>query len=147
MSIINDKENIVFNEKIDYVANNYSNQVGERMLVVLNSFNRNTYIPKRYKNRRLPLVIRRGFKDIDEVEIHLPNNYKIEALPENQNIKNKFGNYTIEIIKKDENTLLYKREFIINDGEFSIEDYSEYRDFYKKVSKFDNSKLVLIKKQ
>ena len=61
-------------------------------------------------------------------------------------IENKFGSYKAELETIDENTLVYKREFIVNDGEFPKEDYEAFRDFYKDVSIQDNSKIALIKK-
>ena len=117
------------------------------MLLTVNTLNRNTYIPDRYRNRKLPLKIKRGFKDIDEVEITLPLDYKVESIPNKKIINNKFGSYKTEVIVKNDNTLLYKREFIVNDGEFPKEDYKLFRDFYKKVSKEDNAKIALIKKE
>ncbi|MGB0981861.1 MAG: DUF3857 domain-containing protein [Winogradskyella sp.] len=145
IDITNNKESVVFKEAINFTANNYANKVGDRMLVVLNSFNRNTFVPKKYRDRQLPLILKRGFKDTDEVEIQLPLNYKIEALPNSKTITNKFGSYTLEITKKDANILVYKRQFVINEGVFNKEEYAAYRDFYKQVAKLDNSKLVLIK--
>jgi hypothetical protein len=147
MTIDNDKNNIIFSETINFQATNYPKIVGNRMLLTLNALNRNTHIPDRYRNRKLPLKIKRGFKDIDEVEITLPQDYKVESLPQKKTIENKFGSYKAEVIIKDENTLIYKREFIINDGEFPKEDYNDFRNFYKEVSKQDNSKVALIKKE
>ncbi len=147
MSIENDKDSIVFNETINFKASNYPKVVANRMLLTVNALNRNTHIPDRYRNRKLPLKIKRGFKDIDEVVIALPKDYKIESLPNKKVIENKFGNYVAEVIAKDENTLLYKREFIVNDGEFPKEDYADFRKFYKEVSKQDNAKVALIKKE
>jgi len=146
ISIINDKESIVFNESIRFKAANYSKLIANRMLLTVNALNRNTLIPDRYRNRKLPLKIKRGFKDIDEVEITLPQNYKVESLPNKKTIENKFGSYKSEVIAKDENTLIYKREFVVNDGKFPKEDYSSFRDFYKEVSKQDTAKIALIKK-
>ncbi|MEP5339221.1 MAG: DUF3857 domain-containing protein [Algibacter sp.] len=146
MDIVNDKDNIEFNEHIDFKALGYSKVIGERMLVNINVLNRNKYVPDRYRNRKLPFKIKRGFKDVDEVEIKLPEGYKTEAVPEGKSIENKYGSYKTEILKKDENTLVYKRCFIIKDGDFSKEDYASYRDFYKEVSKLDNAKMALIKK-
>ena len=147
ISIVNDKESIVFNETVRFKAINYSKIIANRMLLTVNALNRNTHIPDRYRNRKLPLKIKRGFKDIDEVEITLPQNYKVESLPNKKTIENKFGSYKSEVIVKDENTLVYKREFVVNDGEFPKEDYSSFRDFYKEVSKQDTSKIALIKKE
>jgi len=146
-SISNDKETIEFEESIKFTASNYASVVGNRMLLTVNTLNRNTYIPDRYRNRKLPLKIKRGFKDIDEVEITLPLDYKVESIPNKKIINNKFGSYKTEVIVKNDNTLLYKREFIVNDGEFPKEDYKLFRDFYKKVSKEDNAKIALIKKE
>jgi len=144
--IFNDKDNIEFKETIKLAATNYSKIVGDRMLFNVNAVNRNTEIPDRYRERKLPLKIYRGFKDIDDFEINLPADYKIESLPQNVKIENKFGYYSFEIAVKNDNTILYNREFVVNDGEFPKEDYDEFRNFYKEVSKFDNIKIALIKK-
>ncbi|GAA3635357.1 DUF3857 domain-containing protein [Flavivirga jejuensis] len=147
MHITNDKNAIEFVEDVSFQATNYSKILGDRMLLALNVLNRNTEIPDRYRNRKYPLKIRRGFTDIDEVEIKLPSDYKVESKPNNKNIENKFGSYKAEVIVKDENTLIYKREFVVNDGEFPKEDYDAFRNFYKEVNKQDNAKVALIKKE
>lgn len=147
MQITNDKETISYIEDINFMAANYSNKAGDRMLVTLNALNRLIQIPDRYRDRKFPLQIKRGFKDVDEVEITLPLEYKIEALPTNVSIENKFGSYQVEIERKDEHTLLYKRQFVVNDGQFPKEDYGAFREFNIEVSKQDNAKVVLIKNQ
>lgn len=146
MHITNDKNTIEFVEDINFQATNYSKILGSRMLLTLNALNRNTDIPDRYRNRKLPLKIKRGFTDIDEVEITLPQDYKVESKPNSKTIENKFGSYKAEVLVKDENTLIYKREFVVKDGEFPKEDYEAFRDFYKQVNKQDNAKVALIKK-
>ncbi len=146
MRINNDKSTIEFIEDISFQATSYTKKAGDRMLLTVNALNRNLEIPDRYKDRKLPLKIKRGFKDVDEVEIKLPSDFKIESALKNILIENKFGSYKVELETIDENTLLYKREFIVNDGEFPKEDYEAFRDFYKDVSIQDNSKIALIKK-
>ncbi|GAA3596954.1 DUF3857 domain-containing protein [Flavivirga amylovorans] len=146
MHIANNKETIEFIEDVSFQATNYSKKLGDRMLLTVNALNRNTEIPDRYRNRKHPLKIRRGFKDVDEVEIKLPQDYKVESKPDNKTIENKFGSYKAEVIVKDDNTLIYKREFVVKDGEFPKEDYDAFRTFYKEVNKQDNSKIALIKK-
>ncbi|MBP0903093.1 DUF3857 domain-containing transglutaminase family protein [Mariniflexile gromovii] len=147
MHLNNDKLAIEFIEDISFFAPNYSKIVGNRMLLTVNALNRNTDVPDRYRDRKLPLKIKRGFKDIDEVEIKLPPDFTLESQPDNVLIENKFGSYKAEIVVKDESTLLYKRELVINDGEYPKEDYETYREFYKEVNKYDNSKIALIKNQ
>ncbi|MFD0835205.1 DUF3857 domain-containing transglutaminase family protein [Mariniflexile aquimaris] len=146
MRINNDKNAIEFIEDINFQATSYTKKAGDRMLLTINALNRSLDIPDKYKDRKLPLKIKRGFKDIDEVEIKLPSDFKVETAPKNVLIENKFGSYKAELETIDENTLVYKREFIVNDGEFPKEDYDAFRDFYKDVSIQDNSKIALINK-
>lgn len=146
MSIENDKNIIELIENINFQATNYTTKVGEHMLVNLNVLNRNTHIPDRYRNRKLPLKINRGFKDVDEVEINLPSDYNIESLPKGQSLETNFGSYITEISAIDNSKIKYKRTFIIKDGKFPKEDYAAFRTFYKEVSKLDNAKVALIKK-
>ena len=147
MDLVNDKDSIQFNETLNFSAINYSKVIGDRMLVNINALNRINNIPDRYKDRKLPLKIYRGFIDTDELEIKLPQGYGVESLPKKESIENKFGSYQSEIVPKNESTLIYKRQFVINDGEFPKEDYEAYREFYKEVVKLDNSKMALIKIQ
>jgi transglutaminase-like putative cysteine protease len=147
IQISNNKDDIAFVEDIDFTASNYSNKTGERMLVTINALNRQTQIPDRYRDRKFPLKIKRGFTDVDEVEIALPIDYKVETLPNNISLESKFGSYRVEIEKKNENTLLYRRRLVMNDGEFPKEDYEAFREFNIEVSKQDNAKLVLTKNQ
>ena len=146
MAIENNKNDIQFIEHVNFNASNYSKIIGNRMLLTINALNRSTHVPDRYRNRNLPLKIKKGFVDVDEVEVILPSDYKVESLPKNNTIENKFGHYKTEIVVMDNHKLLYKREFKINDGEFPKEDYEKFRAFYKTVSKQDNAKIALIKK-
>ncbi len=141
----NDNLNIEFNEEIKFTASNYAVNSGDRMLVRLNAFNVNQNIPKRYRNRKLPLEIQYGFLDIDEVIINLPENYKVESMANNKELTTKFGLYKIEIQTINEQQIKYSRKFLINQGLYTIEDYEKYRKFRKKVNQLDNSKIVLIK--
>ncbi|WP_168796670.1 DUF3857 domain-containing transglutaminase family protein [Cognatitamlana onchidii] len=145
MHLENNKDDIQFVEEVSFQAPNYSKIIGNRMLLNVNAFNRNEHIPDRCRDRKHVLKVKRGFKDLDEVEIKIPTNYLVETLPKNNNIENKFGVYKTELTLKDEHTLIYRREFTIRDGEFPKEDYKAFRDFYKTVSRKDNAKIALIK--
>lgn len=147
ISAQSDNLNTLFNENISFSATNYGIKSGNRMLVRLNAFNVNDNIPKRIRNRKLPLEIQYGFLDVDEVIINLPKEYKIEALSKNMLHESKFGTYKVTIEKINENQLKYTRELIVNQDLYSIEDYESYRKFIKKVNQLDNSKIVLIKNQ
>lgn len=145
IQIENDKDSIQFKEILDFSAQNYCKIAGKRMLFVINALNRNRHVPNRYRNRTLPVKIKRGFVDRDEVEITLPDGYSIESLPKSKSIENKFGTYKTEISIISDNSIKYRREFMVRDGEYPKEDYTAFRNFYKEVSKLDNAKIALIK--
>ncbi|MET2985858.1 DUF3857 domain-containing protein [Aureibaculum conchae] len=141
----NNRDSIIFTENIELGASKYASFSGDRMLFTINAFNRALDVPKRYRNRKLPFEIARGFIDKDEFKISLPADYNIEALPNNIDVKNKFGSYTLSIEKIDEKNLKYTRVFKLNEGLYPAKDYKAYRDFRKKIAKQDKNKIVLIK--
>ncbi len=142
----NDKENIVFTEKVKFKADAYALKTGNRVLFAPNALNKYNSIPDRYRNRKFPLKISRGFYDVDSYEIKLPSDYKIEAIPKEVVLEDKFGTYSFSITQKDDQTLVYKRSIKIKDGQYPKEEYKNYRKFIKKIVKLDNSKVVLVKK-
>ncbi|WMI64033.1 DUF3857 domain-containing transglutaminase family protein [Aestuariibaculum sp. YM273] len=144
MELDNNKTDISFTEHIRFNVPNYTKKAGNIMLLTINALNRNTHVPDKYKERKYPIEVKRGFIDEDEVKITLPENYKVEALPEKVSVENKFGSYQAEFILEDEG-VIYKRRLVMNDGEFPKEDYNDFRDFYINISKYDNSKIALTK--
>lgn len=141
----NDKVNVVFEEKIDFIAGSYASFAGDKMLLNVNVLDRLQYIPKRYKNRKWPLVISRGYHNKDEVTIKLPDGYTLINTPEPNRLESKFGTYYSEIELLPSGDLLYKREVKLFEGQFPKEEYKSYRDFMKSVAKYDQQKIILTK--
>ena len=144
IEIENNKEDIVFKEKVKLTAEKYAAKSGSRLLLQPNVFNRVNNTPTRYKERTLDFEIERGFIDIDEFIIQLDSNLEIEALPENVSLETKFGSYDISLEKISENKILYKRTHKLNNGYYPKEEYDLFRDFKLEVAKYDKSKMVLI---
>lgn len=145
-SFINNKDSIIFTENINLSASDYGTFSGDRMLFVLNAFNKTSYIPKRYRSRKLPLQITRGYLDTDAFEINLPENFTIDALANDVKIENKFGLYNLSLEKISPTKLKYTRTLLIKKGTYPKEDYSAYRNFRKQIVKYDKTKIVLMKK-
>ena len=141
----NDKENIRFTENIQVSAINYAVIAANKLIFPVDAFNQNANTIKRIRNRKNPFQIQRGYLDSDEIEINLPNGFKIEFLPSNYELKGKFGEYKTEIIKKENNKLIYKRSMFLNKGKYSNKEYDEYRLFMEQVSRNDNAKIILTK--
>lgn len=141
-NFVNDKKTVEFIENIDVQANKYTSFIGDKILFKPNVFSQNSFIPTRYRTRSLPVEIARGYLDEDNFVFTLPEGYEVEALPDNIEIKNKFGEYKFEVSSSD-NKIIYNRKLFIKKGEYPNTAYNAYRDFRKEVSKGDNSKIVL----
>ena len=141
----NDKENIRFTEDIQVSAISYASLSANKMIFAIDAFNQNTGNIKRIRNRKNPFQVQRGYLDTDEIEINLPTGFTIEFLPSNYELKGKFGEYKTEIIKKENNKLLYKRSMFVNKGKYSNKEYDEYRLFMEQIARNDNAKIILTK--
>lgn len=145
IEVFNNKEAFKFEEKLAFTATNYGVLNGTQLLIPVNAFNNNSDAPARIRDRKLPFEISMNFLDVDEVKIALPTQLKIEYIPEKVELNTKFGTYSIEVIKIDDHTYLFKRTLKIVSGNFQKEDYEPYRNFRKEIAKHDNSKIILIK--
>lgn len=145
MDLDEDKEQVIFEEKILLEAVKYGSQSGERMLVPVNFFNRLSYIPPRIASRKHPIVLRRGYLDKDICKLKIPEGYGIEALPKDINLDSPFGTYELRIEKTDEYNLKIHRRFLAKSGTFEAGSYQDYVQFRKDISKFDQSKIILKK--
>ncbi|SNR14640.1 DUF3857 domain-containing protein [Tenacibaculum jejuense] len=145
IDINNNKDEIIFKEKLDVSINDYATVNENELLFRVNIFNKNSYIPKRYRKRKLPLKVDRGFKDTDTYTITIPEGYIIHQLPETKTINNKFGEYKVSITKIDDNTLKYNKSILIKEGTYPKEDYKLYRKFRKSIAKLENARIAIYK--
>uniref|UniRef100_UPI0035678271 DUF3857 domain-containing protein n=1 Tax=Lutibacter sp. TaxID=1925666 RepID=UPI0035678271 len=145
IEVFNNKKDFKYEETLEFSASNYSSTIGDQLLIPINAFNKNTDVPKRIRNRKLPFEISSGFIDIDEIEIKLPVLYSVEYIPENIELKSEFGLYTITFTKVVQNTYIYKRTLKIDKCKFPKENYEAYRSFKKDIQKYDNLKIILKK--
>lgn len=143
---LHDKAKMTFVERLEVEAPGYSSNSGTKILLAPNAFNRITYTPPRYRNRKLPFVISRGYMDEDRFHFKLPSEFTLETLPANSEIESEFGHYQVDIsFNKETNSLDYYRRILIKDGSYPKEKYSEYRAFRRNVAKLENIKIVLAK--
>ncbi|TRX42275.1 DUF3857 domain-containing protein [Flavobacterium restrictum] len=145
LAFVNDKEAIRFTENVAISAVNYGTIANNKMMVPVNAFTQYTGSVKRIRNRKTPFEIARGSADSDEIKVVLPAGFSVEFLPANFESKTKFGSYTTEIIKKDDNNLIYKRTLFVKSGLYANKDYDEYRLFMEQVNRNDNAKIILTK--
>jgi hypothetical protein len=141
----NNRDSIIFTENLDVDIASYASVNSSDYLIKVNVFNRDNYVPKRYRNRKYPLKIERGYKDINEYTFKIPEGYSIEMLPADKIIESKFGKYQVTFQKQDNNTFTYHKSLLIKAGEYPKEDYKRYRKFRKSIAKYENLRISLTK--
>ena len=91
-------------------------------------------------------MIRDTYRDIDSVEIKIPNGYKPESVPKDISLETKFGKYRSSVKVLDD-TIIYYRFMEQYSGRFSAKKFNELVKFYEQVYKSDREKLVLVKSE
>lgn len=141
----NDSKLIEFNEEIELNATNYAQNNNGKLIFILNAFDQNLFVPKKYKLRESSFTVLRGFSNKSETEIALPEGYFIEAKPSGIELNSEFGYYKIEFNKLTETKLICKRELILKKGSFDKSNYENYRKFRESIAKNDSSKIIITK--
>ena len=144
--LINDKEAVVYSCNLNFSVSDYGKFSQNLLIFPINLFNQDNNIPQRYRNRKNYIEIERGFKDVDDIEISIPEGFALDAKPDNFSIKEKFGEYSFEITTLSAIKLHYKRTLTIKKGLWEKSEYENYRTFKEQIAKADNSKIALIKK-
>jgi transglutaminase-like putative cysteine protease len=140
---LNEQDQVEFTENIGIKARNYASKSGIRLLFSPNVFNRIKRAPPRYKDRKLPFEIQRGFLDEDEYTISLPKGYSVESIPNAVSIDTKYGVYEMKLNEVSSGRIKLTRKLSINQGNYPKEDYSDYRNFLKEIAKSDATKIVI----
>ena len=141
----NNRDSIVFIQKVSMSSENYGTFINEKFIFKANAFNTNSYIPKKYKNRKHPFVLNRGYKDVDHYTFSVPEGYVPDFLPEPVELETKFGKYSASVVAAEGSKYTYHRELVIYEGTFPAEEYEAYRAFRRKIKKNDNNKVVFVK--
>lgn len=141
----NDKEAVSFTIDAELSALNYGNLSNNKLMFAVNAFNQYRWNVSRVRNRKKPFEISRGFTDVDLIDVQLPTGFVIEFLPAAMSLKTKYGEYKAEFVKKSENQIQYKRDFMIKEGKYTKDEYETYRLFMEQVSRNDNAKMILTK--
>ena len=131
---------------LDLSLKKYATVNGKRIFLAANLMNKNSFVPEKLEKRTTNVVSEIAFVDIDSVHYTLPEGVYPEYLPSNVKLTSRFGEYEATYKMEDDGTLTYVRKFSVSRGEYPPDAYNELVDFYKGVSKADNTKVVFLNK-
>lgn len=132
------------NEDVQLTAIGYASVTGKRLFIMPNILSKSGNKPVTADARKYDLVLDLEYKDVDTVEIKIPDGYTPESVPQPQQITTKFGKYTSSA-KIEGNKIYYYRTMERFSGRFAPAAYNEFVQFYEQIYKADRSKVVMVK--
>ncbi len=136
------------NSEISYSLqlNNYASTSSSRLFVPLNKLNSWDLNPKEQNNRTQGVWLSYRFSEKDSTVFEIPENFKIETMPKETIIETEFGSFSTQIINDISGNIVFKRELRITENKLKPEQYDDFRDFFRSVSKADEQQFVLVKR-
>jgi Domain of Unknown Function with PDB structure (DUF3857)/Transglutaminase-like superfamily len=133
-------------ELLDITVSNYATITGKRLFILPNIMTRTHRKLASDSTRKYDLELGSGYKDVDSVEITLPEGYATESMPQDITVKSQFGQYNCSV-KLAGSKLLYYRSMEYDGGHFPAKDYEDLVKFYETIYKADRNKVVLVKNE
>lgn len=134
--------NPVLNTSIDLELASYASKSGTRLFIPLNLASKWSFVPKKLDERKYDIHKKYAACYSDTVTYKLPDNYRVEVIPEITGIDNEFGIYSASA-KVIDNEIIYIRKLEINKGIFDADAYNDYISFFEQIKKNDESMAVL----
>lgn len=144
-SFDNNRKEAIFTKNVELESSQFAKIFGNNMAVNILPAGLMTTNLKKDDNRKFPFEIRFGYTDETDFEITIPKEYKLEGIFEPIDFDSEFGSYELTVDVLEDNTLKVKRKFLVKDGEYSKEKFNDYVEFRRKISSFDNTKILLEK--
>lgn len=139
------KENPVLIEEYDLKLRKYASITGKRLFFTPNLLNRGGSNPPKDDNRKSMIINDYSYNDIDSIIFKLPDDFRLEFQPDPVDMKSEFGEYKLTYdFNPETNEFTYVRYIKVFKGTFPANNYADFRKFWRKVSRSDKSKLVLI---
>lgn len=133
-------------ESLDIVVSNYATITGKRLFIIPNIMTKASRKLQPDEERKFDIELGMEYKDVDTVEIVLPEGYTAESVPADVSISARFGKYNCSV-KLNGSKLFYYRSLEHYSGRFPAKDYPDLVKFYETIYKADRNKVVLVKNQ
>jgi len=133
-------------ESLDMTVSNYATITGKRLFIMPNIMTRINRKLAADEERKNDIVFTMDYRDVDSVEILLPEGYTAESVPQDIAINTKFGKYK-STVKLSGNKLSYYRSIEGYAGRFPAKEYADLVKFFESTYKADRNKVVLVKQE
>lgn len=131
-------------ETLDITAPNYASISGKRLFIVPNVLNRFGAKLDEAPNRKAPIRLSNPYRDVDTVEIAIPNGYTPESVFKDVSLESPFGKYAASA-KVEGNKITYIRVMERREGLFPATEFAALESFFNAIYKADRSRIVFVK--
>jgi hypothetical protein len=115
---------------------------GHRMLLPTTVFQAPEPVAFHPEKRLYPVYFNCPYENIDDIKLHVPAGYKIEAVPPARQVRPGAVSYEISAAQQD-NAVEVKRVLVINGLLFQATSYPSLRTFFNSVKTDDDAQIVL----
>ncbi|MCH8567025.1 MAG: DUF3857 domain-containing transglutaminase family protein [Balneolales bacterium] len=123
----------------------FGRQMGNRLFLEPNLLEGPMRAVPAVENRTQSVHLTANYYDHDQLIYVIPENYRIEALPDNIHLETDFGLYVSSFVhEEDSNRVIYTREVRFEPGVFPADRYEEFRDFRNDIFRQDQPRIVLV---
>ncbi|MCQ2220216.1 MAG: transglutaminase-like domain-containing protein [Prevotella sp.] len=137
------------NTHLDGVCARYANPTGRRLFVPVNPLHRDfspVIVADTLASNNLPMEIRYGYRNYDEIVIDIPEGWSVESLPAQMDVEEDFGAFHQKVVK-EEGGLRISLTLDIHRGTYSSPARLQLLDMLKQVQKVYGARMVLVKTQ
>ena len=126
----------------DIKSQRYATQTGQRLMVPVCPIHRGYAVPNSNTERQEDIYRDMGYLDVDDISIHIPDGYEVEAKPKDMHVESVFGTFSFTLQEESQNVHVSIR-LLMKSGTFPKALFPELASFIRTISASYNQKVVL----
>jgi transglutaminase-like putative cysteine protease len=126
----------------DIKSQRYATQTGQRLMVPVCPIHRGYAVPNSNTERQEDIYRNMGYMDVDDITIHVPDGYEVEAKPKDMHVESVFGTFSFTLQEESQNVHVSIR-LLMKSGTFPKALFPELASFIRTISASYNQKVVL----
>ena len=130
--------------KVQIAVQKYASGRGQRLFVPICPVHRHVSTLPVMENRKQEIENDNGFLDEDMITLNIPEDYKVEAVPDNVSVEYPFGSFSSTISLSDKK-LIIKNRRVEKRGTFNKDLYKSLCDFRKLIYSQYHQNVILVK--
>lgn len=126
----------------DIKSQRYATQTGQRLMVPVCPVHRGYAVPNSNTERQEDIYRDMGYLDVDDIRIHIPDGYEVEAKPKDMHVESVFGTFSFTLQEESQDVHVSIR-LLMKSGTFPKALFPELVNFIRTISASYNQKMVL----